>query len=975
METVLKAEKVSIRYITGDFKDIGLKEYVARRVTGNYQINEFMAVDGVSFELQQGDMLGIIGTNGAGKSTLLKAIAGIMEPTSGRIESKGEIAALLELGSGFDGDLTVKENAYLRGAMLGYTREFMDKTYDQIIDFAELRDFENRPFKQLSSGMKSRLAFSIASLVKPDILILDEVLSVGDGAFQEKSAKKMREIIAQGATTILVSHSLEQIRQLCNKVLWLDHGRQVAFGGSTEICDEYEEFLRGERPARAPNHQAGSNSNLDNILIASEKATINTKAEFVVRRKKHIFSRGLKFLKSCGILCHMFCLCIILLSYFISYGFLENKSQVEVSICLDTRDNVSSDRNALSLRGAFIDDVWINPETIYKSGNWTFDNEQHVYTNKDNEPCVILLPCAKKINLVFNSGPKQGIAKVKKGDFEYYFDCYNDSFVELGRSFNLPIEKIGFTKIKTFLCCISLLFSIITSCAFLYIYNQFRRNKERINWNNIEKAYLIVLFPIVFCVLYFLSVSSSPYVSESAYYWGEDGSFYTLLGKTCAEGAIPYIDIWEQKGPIIFLIYTIGYIFSPNYGVFMLQNCFLYISFVLSYFIGKELGGIGRGIVASLMTVLFYILVMDEGALIEDFNLPFLMLSTYLALKYLSKNDNVVNHPPQYSVVHGITCGVSLGLRITNCIGICGVIIYIFFMLLLNKEYKNIIKNIFAFLFGLLLVVFPFVVYFTIHNALYDLVWGSLLYNIQYTNAALHSKHTIKEWIKIIIYLTPIIVCCVLAWEQKKNIAVPVTISAVLSALMLSNLFLFQHYFIIVLPFVPISISWALQDNDWSVTEMGRYKISYIFCVVATVLVLTIQISYAANNRYAWMRSLHNIKNESDYVLAIKDQVNLIPSYDRNFVIGYNVRPDWYLISDIRPCYKYYTNQDWAISMSRQMEQENIKFYESSVAKWIVVQGNIAQQEIAQIITSNYRLYDSHYVAERETYLNLYMKK
>ena len=252
MGVVLKAENVAIRYITGDFKDIGLKEYTMRRLTGNYQVKEFRAVDGVSFELHEGDMLGIIGSNGAGKSTLLKAVAGIMEPTQGKITANGDVAALLELGSGFDGDLTVKENAYLRGAMLGYTKEFMDETYEQIIEFAELKEFENRPFKQLSSGMKSRLAFSIASLVQPDILILDEVLSVGDGAFQEKSAKKMREIISQGATTILVSHSLSQIRELCNKVLWLDHGKQVAFGDSAEICDRYEAFLRGECSAEMP---------------------------------------------------------------------------------------------------------------------------------------------------------------------------------------------------------------------------------------------------------------------------------------------------------------------------------------------------------------------------------------------------------------------------------------------------------------------------------------------------------------------------------------------------------------------------------------------------------------------------------------------------------------------------------------------------------------------------------------------------
>lgn len=252
MGIVLKAENVAIRYIAGDFKEIGIKEYVMRKMTHNYHVTEFMAVNGVTFELEKGDMLGIIGSNGAGKSTLLKAVAGIMEPTRGKITANGEMAALLELGSGFDGDLTVKENTYLRGAMLGYTRQFMDDSYDQIINFAELQEFENRPFKQLSSGMKSRLAFSIASLVNPDILILDEVLSVGDGAFQKKSAKKMREIISRGATTILVSHSLSQIRELSNKVLWLDHGKQVAFGETKAICDRYEIFMRGECPAEMP---------------------------------------------------------------------------------------------------------------------------------------------------------------------------------------------------------------------------------------------------------------------------------------------------------------------------------------------------------------------------------------------------------------------------------------------------------------------------------------------------------------------------------------------------------------------------------------------------------------------------------------------------------------------------------------------------------------------------------------------------
>ena len=245
--SILEVNNVSIRYITGDFKEIGIKEYLLRRIKHNYHVEEFWADKDISFTLERGEMLGIIGANGAGKSTLLKAVSGIMEPTYGTIYREGNIAALLELGSGFDGDLTVKENTYLRGALLGYTRKFMDETYDQIIGFAELEEFEERPYKQLSSGMKSRLAFSIACLVNPDILILDEVLSVGDGAFGKKSAKKMREIINGGATTILVSHSLGQVRELCDKILWLHKGRQIEFGDDVQgICDKYQSFLDGK---------------------------------------------------------------------------------------------------------------------------------------------------------------------------------------------------------------------------------------------------------------------------------------------------------------------------------------------------------------------------------------------------------------------------------------------------------------------------------------------------------------------------------------------------------------------------------------------------------------------------------------------------------------------------------------------------------------------------------------------------------
>ena len=266
---IIRADGVSIRYMTGDFKDIGLKEYVVRRLQGKYHVTEFWADWDVSFSLERGDMLGIIGTNGAGKSTLLKAVSGIMVPTRGHMEINGTIAALLELASGFDPDLTVRENTYLRGAMLGYTRKFMNEMYDSIIEFAELQDFQERPFKQLSSGMKSRLAFSIACLVNPDILILDEVLSVGDGAFRKNSGDKMRQILSSGVTGILVSHSVDQVREMCNKILWLDHGKQIYFGDETErICNAYEEFLITKK------------------LPKSAEAIDALAADFVVRREK-----------------------------------------------------------------------------------------------------------------------------------------------------------------------------------------------------------------------------------------------------------------------------------------------------------------------------------------------------------------------------------------------------------------------------------------------------------------------------------------------------------------------------------------------------------------------------------------------------------------------------------------------------------------------------------------------------------------
>lgn len=239
---VLVLDDVSVRYRKQDSRSTA---DIVRRILGKSpRSNGFWALRNVSFSLEKGDMLGVVGKNGAGKSTMMKAISGTLTPASGTIEKTGKICALLELGTGFDREMTVKENVYLRGAFMGYDREFIDSKYDEIIDFAEMREFQNSPFRTLSSGMKSRIAFAIASMIQPDIIILDEIFAVGDGNFRKKSQQKMQSIIDNGDTTaLMVSHSLQAVRSQCNKVLWLDKGRMVMFGEPDTVCDAYAEYL------------------------------------------------------------------------------------------------------------------------------------------------------------------------------------------------------------------------------------------------------------------------------------------------------------------------------------------------------------------------------------------------------------------------------------------------------------------------------------------------------------------------------------------------------------------------------------------------------------------------------------------------------------------------------------------------------------------------------------------------------------
>ena len=243
MKKVVDVRNVSIKYKIGDLRNTSFKQYFIKKIKGTYEVRDFWANKDISFSLNSGDLLGIIGSNGSGKSTLLTAIAGVMDPSEGKIVTQGKIAAILELSAGFDEELNATENIFLRGAMLGYSEKFIKEKLDSIIEFAELEDFVDIPIKQFSSGMKSRLAFAVACLVDPDILIIDEVLSVGDNAFRKKSLDKMKEILKSGITGIIVSHSSDTLRKICNKILWLDHGKVVTFSSDVDTCiNAYEEF-------------------------------------------------------------------------------------------------------------------------------------------------------------------------------------------------------------------------------------------------------------------------------------------------------------------------------------------------------------------------------------------------------------------------------------------------------------------------------------------------------------------------------------------------------------------------------------------------------------------------------------------------------------------------------------------------------------------------------------------------------------
>lgn len=240
MDSIITVENVSMHFRMDKNHTTSLKEWVVSFLKGKQQYEEFHALENVTFDVKRGEIFGVIGRNGAGKSTLLKVVSGIYKPTSGKAVSAGRIAPMLELGSGFDQELSGHDNIFLNGAILGFTEDFLKQKYDEIVAFSELGEFIHQPIKTYSSGMMMRLAFSVATIVEPEILIVDEILAVGDASFQQKSRARMLELMQGGTTVLFVSHSMDQIREMCDRVLWLDHGTVKMIGETQAVCDAYE---------------------------------------------------------------------------------------------------------------------------------------------------------------------------------------------------------------------------------------------------------------------------------------------------------------------------------------------------------------------------------------------------------------------------------------------------------------------------------------------------------------------------------------------------------------------------------------------------------------------------------------------------------------------------------------------------------------------------------------------------------------
>lgn len=663
-----------------------------------------------------------------------------------------------------------------------------------------------------------------------------------------------------------------------------------------------------------------------------------------------------------------------IMSYFlIDAGFsILNLNSTNIVVSVQESQDRPFVPDCLGIRGGSIDGVWMDPQGFHEDGNWRLTSD-NVYHMIHNEPIKLSVNYTEFFDLVFNCGPTQAVAKIDVQGESFFFDCYNETEIPTGVSYRISAVQTPWKSL-----CLFLLRWISTIVLFLLLAAMYSYRGSTIKQRAVmEKCYMVALFFLAVGFLYVSSWTTSPKVSPYADSWGWwDVPWYRVLGKSVAAGRIPYVDMWEQKGAFAFWIYGLGDLINPRWGLFPIQCCALFVSLLFSYKIGKELKNGRTGVLCSLMTLAFLELVMDECAMIEEYNLPFLMAGTYYALKYFSRTHINVKHPPQYAVIYGAVCAVSLGFRVTNCIPICIFILCITVFLIAKKEYKNLCQNIFAFLGGFFGVYLPVLIYFAANGALYDLLAGTILYSIRYTQQAATSIHSPDEWILILCYLLPAIVSMLLALEQKSLIRVGVFMAALIYGLFLSKMYVYPHYYITILIFVPIAISWLCQRTDLKdLPCMNRYHVFFAVATICILLPVAQDICKQAENRYNMVISLSKVQEISEDVKSMRQQIQHIPQEERNDVLGYNVHPKWYLDMNILPCYKFFAGQDAYVDGDERKKEEIIIYFQSMHAKWLIVKESIAIEEIAQIVDQHYECLDVLEVPSENAQFHLYHLK
>lgn len=636
-------------------------------------------------------------------------------------------------------------------------------------------------------------------------------------------------------------------------------------------------------------------------------------------------------------------------------------SQINMEVVSDsTRED-----KALTFRGAMIDGVWYNPEELIQQGEW---NAVDLGKVKFSESLIINIPAARQINLAFDAGPEQGSVRIIYDGETYFCDLYRDNEqVEYGGGIEIEGSSKGI--ILSLVCSIAV--GICILCGGYGALIWINKKKNAINIKRAEPVILGFLFPTAFIILYLFSLSSTPRVPEEVNFWGYDAAIFNVVGRAWGEGIVPFKEIFDHKGPIIFFIYMIGNCISQRYGIFLLQSIFGGITLCMSYLIGKEVSGFKGGLISVGCSIIYFLMVIDEGALSEEFNLPFLMISTWLIIRYLNVATQKVDHPPIYALIHGMTCAISLYIRATNCISICCYGLCIAIYLIYKKRKINFLKNLGTFLAGVIVVIAPFAIYFALHHALQDMIYGTLTFNILYAKDS--AAHSLNDWFKIFIYLIPVLLTMLTSFGRKGLARNATVFSCIGTAWMMAHSELYPHYYVIVLPFVAIAVGTVINLNF----SINKKSISWAFrCGIIVLLTLSCKLSFEnAIAKYNWISSLR-ATGENQNAILIRDQCDAIPLDERDAVAGYNVDASWYLITDIIPQNRLFILQNQRYLIDNTLLQEDIQLYESEQIRWIILKEGPIYKEIEDIINERYEMKDRIWVeSDGGYYLALYQRK